>query len=190
MGNQVCRYTMLTRPPEPMCSLASLGASGAAKMPFYEAADHACHRSSTIHEPRELMDRVRRCTGEMFQPTRLKGRTVNTLAPLSLSLSFSLFLFLSLLSSRAIPPRALRVPVLLLSLYSIPHSTSRLPLADTARAPLRPRPRSVHFSFRLIFFRHSVYSVRASNARNDVHGYCVTLGKRDTSVRSMRASEC
>lgn len=129
MGNQVCRYTMLTRPPEPMCSLASLGASGAAKMPFYEAADHACHRSSTIHEPRELMDRVRRCTGEMFQPTRLKGRTVNTLAPLSLSFSrycprarsVSLCCCCPFIPSR-IQPRAAPAP--------------RLPLADTARAPL------------------------------------------------------
>lgn len=51
MGNQVCRYTMLTR-PQSRCVLASLGASGAAKMPFYEATDHARHRSSTIHEPR------------------------------------------------------------------------------------------------------------------------------------------
>jgi len=62
------------------------------------------HRSSTIqHEP-EPMDRVRRCTGEMFQPTETQ-RTVNTLVPrclrryssasrcprcLSLSLSFFL----------------------------------------------------------------------------------------------------
>lgn len=84
MGNQVCRYTMLTRPPEPMLS-AILGASGAAKMPFYEAADHVfasplqldhihaythtCILARSSHGPR-----VRRNTGEMFQSTRLKGQ--------------------------------------------------------------------------------------------------------------------
>ncbi|KYQ46423.1 hypothetical protein ALC60_14519 [Trachymyrmex zeteki] len=79
-GNQLCRYTMLTRPSGADVS-AILGASGAAKMPFYEAADHAVLASLSSARPyirctaRELMDRVRRCcTGEMFQPTRLKGQ--------------------------------------------------------------------------------------------------------------------
>jgi len=45
-GNQVCCYTMLTRPPGADVS-AILGASGAAKMPFYEAADHASLASSS-----------------------------------------------------------------------------------------------------------------------------------------------
>jgi len=78
-GNQVYRYTMLTRPPGADV-FAILGASGAAKMPFYEAADHAALSSPsqldhTRHTVREPMDRVRRCcTGEMFQPTRLKGQ--------------------------------------------------------------------------------------------------------------------
>ncbi|EGI59529.1 hypothetical protein G5I_12312 [Acromyrmex echinatior] len=91
----VIRYVVtrcLHGPPGADAS-AILGASGAAKMPFYEAVDHAAlaspRRSSTIHtppsSPREPMDRVRRCcTGEMFQPTRLKGQlTPSCLAPLA-----------------------------------------------------------------------------------------------------------
>lgn len=68
---------------------ASLGASGAAKMPFYRAAERersasarAPSRNSTVRARSSPslppasppMDRVRRCTGEMLRATRLKGQ--------------------------------------------------------------------------------------------------------------------
>lgn len=57
-------------------------------MPFYEATDHARHRSSTIRESKS-MDQVRHCTGEMFQPTRLKGQlTFSCLATVVVPLSY------------------------------------------------------------------------------------------------------
>lgn len=145
MGNQVCRYTMLTRPPEPMLS-AILGASGAAKMPFYEAADHVFASPSQldhVHTYTYVLarsphgPRARRSTGEMFQSTRLKGQ-------LTLScLAARIVVVLSALSlSTCCPPPCLLVSscclyptlVVLCSLYS----------------------RRAHFSFRLISGAHRV----------------------------------
>lgn len=69
---------------------AILGASGAAKMPFYEAADHVFASPSQldhIHTYTYVLarsphgPRARRSTGEMFQSTRLKGQlTLSCLA--------------------------------------------------------------------------------------------------------------
>jgi len=134
-GNQVCRYTMLTRPPRADAS-AILGASGAAKMPFYEAADHAAlaspHRSSTIYtppySPREPMDRVRRCcTGEMFQPTRLKGQLTPCLAPLA-----------SKLPALSTPYRPYVPPLFCLYPIPIPSSHHRVPMSVTLVALVFP----------------------------------------------------
>lgn len=142
-------------------------------MPFYEAADHAQQLDHTRAVP-ELMDRVRRCTGEMFQPTRLKGRTVNTLVPHRRH------------RPRTLSLRTLCVPVVVLLLSSSLYP-SRIqpcgihPLALCPHPRLRPPPRRVHFSFRLIFsgIRYIPSAMYTSSARNDVHGYCVTRVKRE-----------
>lgn len=81
MGNQVCRYTMLTRPLEPMLS-AILGTVELRKCLFtrHPTMYLPRYRSSTmythIHTPTRSPygPRVRRSTGEMLQSTRLKGQ--------------------------------------------------------------------------------------------------------------------
>lgn len=154
MGNQVCRYTMLTRPPEPMCSPVWAQVE-LRKCLFTRQPTIRAIAARPYTSPRELMDRVRRCTGEMFQPTRLKGRAFNTLVP-------------SRHYTRALCPRCCcchrrrrgrhRRPFILSRIQ--PCATRR---ATFLRAPLRPRPRRrrrsprplrrlVHFSFYLIFF--------------------------------------
>ena len=83
--------------------------------------DHT--HAAAIHSPREPMDRVRRCcTGEMFQPTRLKGQlTPSCLAPLASKLP------LHLRPPRPIGPMCLCCFVFIPSLYRLLTTACRCP---------------------------------------------------------------
>ncbi|TGZ39013.1 hypothetical protein DBV15_02341 [Temnothorax longispinosus] len=98
-------------------------------------------RSSTIHAPHtagEPMDRVRRCcTGEMFQPTRLKGQLTPSLRPPRPACVPSLFSLYphSVFSPPRVPPRHCPCNILLSSRSFFPFRLIFPPIPSCIPSP-------------------------------------------------------
>jgi len=126
-GNQVCRYAMLTRPPgaEQRVVAAILGASGAAKMPFYEPADRAHLPRHRTRERGHRGPSERRCTAEMFRTAQRTALTLSRLAARARATPSSLYPSVSPSSSlRSLPRRGSGGEV-----FFPPHFSDRVPCA-------------------------------------------------------------